>query len=113
MSTPVVNIEIIQGATFSMKFVFKDQATNQLLDASLWTFCGGVSQSEYDLETFDFTFDTSEVNLGVVYAILPDTVTTQLDFLSGVYSVFFTLDDGTRTKYIKGSVSVELGGNVC
>lgn len=110
MAAPIQNIEINQGATFTMQITLKNKTTLLPIDIALYEFCGAIKQTIYDDANFPFRFVIIDAVNGIVHAILDPEVSKNIDFNEGLFDISYKLSDGSITRIIMGAVTVSLGG---
>lgn len=109
--TDTVNIEIDQGATKTIQFIYDDISTGLPIDLSGYTAKMQVRDMAGTTVLLDFSTANGKLTLGgsdglvrILLAPIDTTVfTTVPEWRRGVYDVYLTkTSDGTVTRLVKG-----------
>lgn len=106
-------LKILQGATFSKRFVWKSGAEKQPVDLTGATVRMQVRLAkpleEVLLEANEKNgmFIVEDPLQGLVYLNVPPAVTDELTFRTGVYDIEIEMPDGVVHRLLEGRISVD------
>lgn len=100
--TLIYNLTIVAGTDYKVEFDYTDD-DEVSVDMSGWSVLSQIREKTEDLT--GISFNTSADENGI-HLELPKEKTRLLRFAQGVYDVFIEDAAGTRSKLVKGSVTV-------